>query len=195
MALFRRRPRGYLVSVHLAARLQPMHRGHLFEDPLDEYLARRYPGAHVAGGGTLVSAEERITSCDLEVFVPDTVDPAQAVDDIVDRLRRAGAPRGSRVSVGDHIVEVGSSDLVILRFDHVDDADGEDDDHVLHSARMDAVVGSITSTLGDRVGFVSWQIHSDGSELFLYGPSGRDLREALAGAPALIAGARVLPPE
>jgi hypothetical protein len=172
-----------------------MHRGDIFEDPLDDYLASRYPGAHVAGGGTLVSAEERITSCDLDVFVPETVDSAQAIDDIVDRLRRAGAPRGSTVSIGDHVVAVGSHDVVSLRFDQVIDADFEDDDHVLHSALLDSALASITAAVGDLVGFASWQIHSGGSELYLYGPSAPVLREALSGAPVLAPGARVLSAE
>jgi hypothetical protein len=99
------------------------------------------------------------------------------------------------VSVGGQTLAVGSHDAVTLRFDGVVDTDLVDDDHVPHSARIDSAVDSIRSAAGELVAFVSWQIHRDGSELFLYGPSGRALREALSASPALTAGGRVLPAE
>lgn len=52
MALLGRRRRGLThVDVHLNARLQPVHRGELYEDPLDQFLRAQFPGSSVVGGG------------------------------------------------------------------------------------------------------------------------------------------------
>ena len=43
-------------EVRINARLQPVHRGDRYEDPLAFLLERSFPGSAVTGGGTLVSA-------------------------------------------------------------------------------------------------------------------------------------------
>ena len=44
-----------ILEVRINARLQPVHRGDRYEDPLAFLLERSFPGSAVTGGGTLVS--------------------------------------------------------------------------------------------------------------------------------------------
>ena len=85
----------YLVA-QLNARLQPIHRGEFFEDPLDETLGAQGIG-HVSGGGSLVSAEGEIEYCDIEISV--TRSDARIEKKIVETLERLGAPKGSKLHV------------------------------------------------------------------------------------------------
>ena len=103
MALLRRkknadRRSGRMILVHLNARMQPLHRGDTFEDPLDEHLASRGLAATVAGGGTQLTAEGEPESCDIEVEVSDDADLGAVLDAITSFLESRTVPRGSTIS-------------------------------------------------------------------------------------------------
>lgn len=89
---------GKAVTFRLNARLQPMHRGESFEDPLDEKLAQLGIG-EVEGGGTFMSDNGEVECCDIVVFVHDPVDSNAAT--IASLLEELGAPLGSRYRVDD----------------------------------------------------------------------------------------------
>lgn len=54
--------------LHLNARLQPIHRGEIYEDPIDEVL-HAYKIGEVTGGGTLQEASGEIKSCDVNYVI------------------------------------------------------------------------------------------------------------------------------
>ncbi len=85
--------------VHLNARLQPVHRGDVYEDPLDKVLAKRAPGSKVDGGGTEFTPEDGPLSCDTELVL--TGDPEQTLRIVIDALENLGAPAGSWASLDD----------------------------------------------------------------------------------------------
>lgn len=70
--------------------IQPMDRGFLFEDPLEEWLAS-HGGGEVVGGGTGMGDEGEVAFCDSEV---ELADPTQ-LDGVVEFLEIQGAPKGS----------------------------------------------------------------------------------------------------
>ena len=82
-----------VAAIHLNARLQPMHRGDVFEDPRDELLAEHAPGSRVVGGGTEFTPQTGPLSCDTEVEL--TGDPEQTLRLVMDILEHLGAPVGS----------------------------------------------------------------------------------------------------
>ncbi|MFC0682916.1 hypothetical protein ACFFGH_34240 [Lysobacter korlensis] len=74
------------IYVKLPASLQPLERGELFEDPIDDELQAQGLG-HVSGGGSLLAAPEpdgtrRIEFCGLDIEVEDR-------DKALDLLRAA----------------------------------------------------------------------------------------------------------
>jgi len=78
----------------LNARLQPLHRGELFEDPLQAMLLSQGIG-EVSGGGTLQARDGEIEYCDIEISVPSASDAVAA--DIIQALEKFGAPKGSKL--------------------------------------------------------------------------------------------------
>jgi hypothetical protein len=82
------------IVAQLNARLQPIHRGEFFEDPLDAELKRRGLG-EVTGGGTLQAESGEIEHCDIEVEVSPGAASAEAT--LVDALEGLGAPKGSKL--------------------------------------------------------------------------------------------------
>ena len=68
-------PKGYAV-LSLNMRLQPKHRAKHFEDGLDFMLRSRGLGC-VSGGGTMVSPEGEILSCDIEMDLTDDSEAMQ----------------------------------------------------------------------------------------------------------------------
>ena len=85
-------PAGDMVIARLNVRAQPLDRGEVFEDPLEEILQASGTG-RVTGGGTMLGEEGEIEFCDIEITLPAATDVA------IGALRRAleglGAPRGS----------------------------------------------------------------------------------------------------
>lgn len=103
MGLFSRRKadavQPTVAVIHLNSRLQPMHRGSVFEDPLDELLKQHAPGSAVVGGGTEFTPETGPLSCDIEVQL--VGDPEETLRIVVDILEHLGAPVGSWARIGE----------------------------------------------------------------------------------------------
>jgi hypothetical protein len=110
---------GATVTFRLNARLQPMHRGEAFEDPLDELLAKRGIG-EVEGGGTQMSDHGEVECCDIVVFVHDPV--AENAAAIATMLEELGAPLGSRYRAdgSDESVAFGESEGLALYLNGTD---------------------------------------------------------------------------
>jgi hypothetical protein len=85
---------GDLVIARLNARAQPLDRGEVFEDPLNDILQAAGLG-EVTGGGTLLGEEGEIEFCDIEIMVPEATDAVLAA--IREALEGLGAPKGSRL--------------------------------------------------------------------------------------------------
>lgn len=83
-----------VIVAQLNARVQPMHRGEFFEDPLDEELKRTWVG-EVVGGGALPDNAGEIQYCDIEIEVAKS--GRDAVNRIKAALERLGAPKGSKL--------------------------------------------------------------------------------------------------
>jgi hypothetical protein len=83
----------------LNARLPGPQRGDRYEDPLAYWLEDRFPGSTVTAGGTLRSSDGEPLSCAVRAEV--TGDPDEVLDAAATFLESIGAPRGSRLVVGD----------------------------------------------------------------------------------------------
>lgn len=165
-----------LLNVHLNARLQPMHRLQ-FEDPLEDLLARSFPSTRITGGGTLMSVDRRILSCDIELTLGD---PAHDVMVGVARLlAAAGAPVGSfaRFGTGDPLA-FGDQEGLIVRLTPALQPEFLDNDVPL-SAEFEGLMQRISTALGDAGIVRSWHMRDDDSEIFVYGPSASALRAVI----------------
>lgn len=85
-----------LIVARMNDRAQPIERGDLYEDPLQELMAAAGIG-EVTGGGTQVGATGEITSCDIEMRTQDT--KQATVRAVIEMLEKLGAPKGSKLLI------------------------------------------------------------------------------------------------
>ena len=90
---------GSRMSITLNARLRPLDRGARYEIPLQEILGVSMPGSRVTGAGTLLSAEREPLVSDIDLDVDG--DAPEALELVTAALEAAGAPKGSRVRLGE----------------------------------------------------------------------------------------------
>ena len=98
--------REYVVAT-INARIQPMHRGEIYEDPLNAILEEASVG-EVSGGGTLQSKTGEIEYCDVEIEV--AISDQSTIDLIQSSLEKLGVPKGSKLTVEktDSVIEFGN---------------------------------------------------------------------------------------
>jgi hypothetical protein len=169
----------YLVA-QLNARLQPMHRGELFEDPLDDALQQLGVGS-VTGGGTEMSESGEVAHCDIEIKVA-ALDE-DAVRAVISCLERLGAPLGSQLRLA---AEAGAeAEERKLSFGVTEGMavylNGTDlPDEVYARESSDAVYSELERLL-DGIGeiYSHWQAPTE-TALYLYGNSFKDMHESVA---------------
>ena len=156
---------GDMVIARLNARAQPLDRGEVFEDPLNDILEAAGTG-QVTGGGTMLGEEGEIEFCDLEIMVPEATDAVLGA--IREALEGLGAPKGSKLIWND-----GASELEFGTFEGLAVyLNGTDlPDSVYEQSDVNFVYEEFGRLLGDARRVVS---HWDGpreSALYLYGRS------------------------
>lgn len=161
---------------HLNARLQPMHRGSVYEDPLDELLAEHAPGSEVVGGGTEFTPESGPLSADTEVSL--SGDPGETLALVIDMLEHLGAPIGSHATLpGGQPVSFGKAHGFALHLD------GQGlPDEVYQQNDVNQLIGALVTELGDDAELQSWWEGAERTSLYFYGPDAERVRGVLEGA-------------
>jgi hypothetical protein len=85
-----------LIVARMNDRAQPIERGDLYEDPLQEMIEAAGIG-EVTGGGTQLGAKGEIEFCDVEIRTQDT-EPS-TVGTVIQMLEKLGAPKGSKLVI------------------------------------------------------------------------------------------------
>jgi hypothetical protein len=158
-------PAGDLVIARLNVRAQPLDRGEVFEDPLDQILQAAGSGK-VTGGGTMLGEEGEIEFCDVEIMLPAATDAALGA--LRHALESLGAPRGSRLIWNDGANELafGTSEGLAVYLNGTDLPDA-----VYEECDLDFVYQEFGRLLGSDGRVVShWQGPQE-TALYLYGPS------------------------
>jgi hypothetical protein len=156
---------GDMVIARLNVRAQPLDRGEVFEDPLDQILQAAGTG-RVTGGGTMLGEEGEIEFCDVEIMLPAATDAALGA--LRQALESLGAPRGSRLIWNDGANELafGTSEGLAVYLNGTDLPDS-----VYEECDLDRVYQEFGRLLGSEGRVVShWQGPQE-TALYLYGPS------------------------
>jgi len=162
------------ITVQLNARLMPMDRGSLFEDPLDAELRAAGMG-DTDGGGTQLTHSGEVDFCDVEIYVKDLSDETLAT--IVEILERLGAPKGSKLRSSGI-----SSDVQFGRFEglavYLNGTNLPAD--VYKNCDSNFVYSEFNRLMG-RAGkvFSHWQGPTE-TALYLYGPSFAEMQAAIS---------------
>lgn len=165
---------GYVVA-QLNARLQPLHRGEYFEDPLDAELRKAGYG-EVSGGGTLQDQVGEIEYCDIEVLLKDA--PPASIDLIVATLERLGAPKGSKLHIEPESRELALGTAEGLAI-YLNGTDLPDD--VYRSCDPNVVYDEFNRLLGSAGRVLSYWQGPRETALYLYGTSCAEMQSRIVG--------------
>lgn len=174
LSLSRRDARnGQCVIAQLNARLQPLDRGDIFEDPLDDTLQNTGLG-EVTGGGTLQAREGWIRQCDIEMDLPAA--DAETLRKIAGHLEALGAPKGSKLLVEETGTEVpfGTSEGLAIYLNGTDL-----EDSVYQSCDVNYVIAELDRLLGSAGRYCSYWDGPSETALYIYGPSAEAMRELI----------------
>ena len=163
-----------LVVARLNDRAQPMDRGELYEDPLDEVLKKLRAGS-VAGGGTQLSEDKEVEFCEIEIAVRE---PATEIIPLIQQtLEKLGAPKGSKLlleSPGEELSLGNNEGLAVYLngTDLPDEVYAECDSNFVYSEfnRLLGAEGKVHS---------HWQSPTE-TALYMYGPSFEKMKDRLA---------------
>ena len=168
-----------IATFHLNARVQPVHRGSVYEDPLDELLEKYAPGSSVVGGGTAFTPETGPTSCDTEVEL--TGDPVETFELVIRMLEHLGAPLGSWGQLGDaEKVPFGRTHGFALSLDGTGLPD-----EVYANNDINELIKALQASLGEEVELQSWWEGGERTALYFYGDDAAHIRAVLGGAAEL----------
>jgi len=163
------------LAITLNARLQPLHRGDRYEDPLQEMLDERAAGSEITGGGTLMSRDGEPEVCDIDVELEG--DPAAGLALVIGTLERLGAPKGSKARLGEaDPVLFGSTEGLGLYLNGTDLPD-----EVYAGNDVNDLVTQLEERLGQEGTMQSYWEGPRETAVYLYGPSAARMRELIAG--------------
>jgi hypothetical protein len=162
-----------LVVARLNDRAQPMDRGELYENPLDDVLRKHRVGS-VTGGGTQLTEDSEIEFCEIEIEVRE---PATEIIALIKQtLEELGAPKGSRLrleSQGEELPFGVNEGLAVYLngTDLPDDVYAECDSNFVYSEfnRLLGADGKVHS---------HWQGPTE-TALYMYGPSFETMKHRL----------------
>ncbi|MEZ5797267.1 MAG: hypothetical protein R3D63_07225 [Paracoccaceae bacterium] len=163
-----------VVLVRLNARLQPLNRGELFEDPLDEALQRAGLGS-VSGGGSLTEPRGGIVHCELEI---DLKAPDEAVlQRLVGALESLGAPKGSVLidEDGEREIALGQTEGLALVLNGAD-LPAE----VYAGNDVNALIAALEAALGNSLRYMDYWEGPAETSLYFYGDSFAAMQAAIA---------------
>lgn len=163
-----------MVIVRLNARLQPMHRGEFFEDPLDAKLKPAGLG-EVSGGGTMQDKSGEIEYCDIELQMSDVTDAT--IDQLVALLEQLGAPKGSKVQIASSQAErdIGRAEGMAVYLNGTDLPD-----ETYKSCDSNLVYSELDRLLAGKGRVLSYWQGPTETAFYLYGDSFDDMKRRTA---------------
>jgi len=164
----------YLVA-RLNARLQPIHRGEFFEDPLNDVLDRAALG-QVSGGDTMQDVNGEIEYCDIEIEITGQI--SEAIKCIIDTLENLGAPKGSKlhVEVESREIAFGTHEGLAVYLNGTDLPD-----HVYRECDSNFVYSGFNRLLEHSGRVLSFWQGPRETAFYVYGASFADMRDRLSG--------------
>lgn len=161
-----------LVIVRINDKCGPLDRGDLYEDPLNEALENSGLG-EVTGGGSQMDENFQIQYCELEVVVTGNLDLAKQL--IRKAMNAAGAPKGSKIIIGDSEEECGINEQMAIYFDNVNLPQEVYDSHDIND-----VISEIEEALGDEGEMTSHGRNEACTIAYFTGPSFQKMNEQVS---------------
>ncbi|WP_051997484.1 hypothetical protein [Grimontia indica] len=162
------------IVVTINARIQPIHRGEIYEDPLDKILSENSIG-EVSGGGTLQLQSGEIEHCDVEIQVNNSSKETVAL--IRNSLEKIGVPKGSKMKVEatDSEIEFGTLEGLAIYLNGTDL-----DDEVYANSDSNHVYSELDRLTQDNGKVYSYWQGSKETAFYLYGTSFSQMKSQIS---------------
>jgi len=162
------------LTLNLNARLMPIDRGDIFEDPIDNALKKSGIG-EVDGGGTLLSETGEIENCDVEICLYEKSDVNY--EKLQSLLAHMGIPKGSFLICENEETkqEIGDFEGLALYLNGTDL-----DSEVYESCDINFVISELVRILDGEHKYYSYWEGSKETALYFYGQSFEKMRELLS---------------
>lgn len=160
-------------TLHVNARLQPQHRGAIYEDPLDKFLHAVGAG-EVAGGGTMLRDDKGggPESCDVELNI------AKGLEDrFIKTIEDMPLPKGSELIYDEEdgkTKPLGNLEGLALYLNGTDLPK-----EVYENNPIDPIVDELIKLMGDGYEFFSFWTGPTETGLYFYGKSFEDMKSAI----------------
>lgn len=162
----------YIIA-SINARVQPLDRGELYEDPLDEKIQELSLG-EVTGGGSFLEDNGEIASCDIEICVKDSSE--ETINIIKETLEKLNIPKGSKLTIKstDREIQIGKSDGMAIYINGTDL-----DESVYKECDSNVVYEELNRLLKNKGSIHShWQGTTE-TALYLYGESFEEMNSTI----------------
>ena len=160
------------ITLNINAKIMPMDRGDVFEDPIDEFLQSTGLG-EVDGGGTLMSESGEIENCDVEIYLHDGSE--ENIGKLYDLVTDIGVPKGSFLISENDRKEIGELEGLALYLNGTDL-----DEEVYKTNDINHLFSELVRLLGDEYNYHSYWEGPEETALYFYGPSFDQMKDLIS---------------
>lgn len=157
------------IRIELNAKLQPIHRGEMFEEKLEKALADADAG-ELLGGGTFQLNTGEIKCCDIELNVKD--DWLDKVIDFIKQIRII--PKGSKIICGEDTIQIGHVEGMAIYLNGV-----ELPAEVYQANDVNELISCLDNAMNDKGFMYSWWEGKTETALYFYGNSFDEMRNSI----------------
>ena len=157
------------LTIELNAKLQPMHRVQIFEEPLEKVLLQANAG-ELIGGGTFQTTTGEIEKCDITLGVNDDL-----VEKILAYLQGIRIiPKGSQIICNQEITPIGQAEGLAIYLNRTDLPT-----EVYQSNDIYKLISELQAALGEKCFMFSWWEGKTETALYFYGEKYSEMYEAV----------------
>ncbi len=163
----------YYFTLQLNARLRPLDRGTLYEDPIAEALEADNLGT-VDGGGAWLGKNGEVENCDVDIAL--NGHDKKDIDRLLKIIKEIGVPKGSFLKGDGLELPVGTLEGLAIYMNGT-----ELPDEIYAKCDINYVIGQINFLIeGTGVMYSYWE-GPQGTALYYYGSSFDEMKEKMAG--------------
>ncbi|MBE6765395.1 MAG: hypothetical protein E7546_05895 [Ruminococcaceae bacterium] len=155
--------------IELNAKLQPIHRVEMFEEPLEKALQEADVG-ELVGGGTLQLITGEIKNCDIELSIKE--DEKERVISFIQRIKII--PKGSKIICGETTASIGSAEGMAIYLNGTDLPS-----EIYQTNDVNELISCLEDAIGEKGHMYSWWEGSKETALYFYGQSFNEMKEAV----------------
>jgi hypothetical protein len=165
-----------IIVVQLNDKIQPIDRGEIYEDPLNEFLTKKQYGEIIAAG-TMLEKSGELASCDITIELFSNKEEKKIAAEIIEKLEKIGVPKSSKLKIERTKVEIefGTLEGLAIYLDGINLPD-----EVYQDTDPMFVINEIRRLANIQNNVIrEWRGHAE-TGLYFYGKSFQEMRDSIS---------------